>query len=121
MVASEFVIENAPHSPLRYIYGSPFQSLLAIVTVVCVFTRLLTGMQNVISHTHAERPVKRASTIPYWVPFVGSAVFFAMDIQGTIVKGWWVPKTPTRHRFFFLRSRSSLISYISNPFLFYIG
>ena len=94
MVASGFFIENAPHSFLRYIYNSPFQSLLAIVTAICVFTRLLTGIQNVISQTHAERPVKRASTVPYWVPFVGSAVSFAMDIQGTIAKGRWVPKTP---------------------------
>ena len=87
MVASSFLIENAQRSFLTYVYGSPFLSLLAIVASVCVFTRLLTGIQHVISQTHAEKPEKTVSTIPYWVPFVGSAVSFATDIQGTIAKG----------------------------------
>ena len=94
MTASKFHIAGAPQYFLTYIHGSPFLSLLAVVASVCVFTRFLTGIRNAISQTQVDKPQKRPITVPYWVPFVGSAVSFATDIQGTITKGRWVVKFP---------------------------
>lgn len=94
MLAYEFFIDAAPNPFLKYVSHSPIQSLLAIIAAVCVFTRLLTGMQSAISQSQIDRPNKKVNSIPYWVPFVGSAVSFATDIQGTIARGRWVFKFP---------------------------
>ena len=81
------LIPVVPRLLPEYVHDSPFPTFFALIAAVCIFTRVLTGIQNAISRTHVDSPTKRATSIPYWVPFVGSAVSFATDIQGTLTKG----------------------------------
>lgn len=89
MAALEVLADGISHSVVKYVCGSPVQSLLGLIASICVFTRIFTGFQTAKSRKQVDR-TRRATLIPYWIPFVGSALSFMTDIQGTIAKSRYV-------------------------------
>jgi hypothetical protein len=66
--------------------SSPTLSILTAIVVVCTITRLLTEFQQRRTRSLIDVATKSPIRIPYWVPFVGSAVSFARDVEGTLAR-----------------------------------
>ncbi|KAF2181853.1 cytochrome P450 [Zopfia rhizophila CBS 207.26] len=71
----------------EFLTTSPLISIFSTFIITCIFTRIVTGARSRISKNQIDAGSKTPSRIPYWVPFVGSAVSFAKDIEGTIARG----------------------------------
>jgi hypothetical protein len=57
-----------------------------IFVIICLITRIITEIQKRISQNQVDVVTKTPSQVPYWVPFVGSAISFVKDIEGTIAR-----------------------------------
>ncbi|KAF2008830.1 cytochrome P450 [Aaosphaeria arxii CBS 175.79] len=68
------------------VVASPFISLVSTFVLTCLITRIVTGLRSTIAQNNTEADKKTPNRIAYWVPFVGSAISFARDIEGTISK-----------------------------------
>lgn len=62
-------------------------SIPVIFVLICLITRTVTEIRRRISQNQVDAVIRTPSRIPYWVPFIGSAVSFARDIEGTIARG----------------------------------
>ncbi|KAF2474314.1 cytochrome P450 [Lindgomyces ingoldianus] len=72
---------------IPYIQGlltSPVISILSFFVLSCVLTRVITEVRSRVAINQVDAASKTPNRIPYWVPFVGSAVSFARDIEGTL-------------------------------------
>jgi hypothetical protein len=74
------------HGLTRYITASPMLFVPTIFVIICLITRIITEIQKRISQNQVDVVTKTPSQVPYWVPFVGSAISFVKDIEGTIAR-----------------------------------
>jgi hypothetical protein len=76
----------ASHGLSRYIIQAPMTFIPAIFVAICLVTRIVTEIQRRISRSQRDAQTKNPIRIPYWIPFVGSAVSFVTDIEGTLAR-----------------------------------
>ncbi|KAF2800342.1 cytochrome P450 [Melanomma pulvis-pyrius CBS 109.77] len=72
------------HSYTQAVLASPGKSLLSALAIVCLVTRIITGTRSYIARNNNDGPTKTVNRISYWIPWVGSAISFARNIEGTI-------------------------------------
>ncbi|OAL51217.1 cytochrome P450 [Pyrenochaeta sp. DS3sAY3a] len=70
----------------RFLLVSPTLSVLFTVLATCIITRIITGVRSSIAQNNKDAPSKTPNRIAYWLPWVGSALSFARNIEGTIAR-----------------------------------
>jgi TRAP-type C4-dicarboxylate transport system permease small subunit len=63
---------------------SPLSSSLLAFLIICIITRVVTGLRSSIAQNNHDAATKTPNTIPYWLPFVGTALSFLRNIESTI-------------------------------------
>jgi len=63
---------------------SPLSSSLLALLIICIITRVVTGLRSSIAQNNHDAAIKTPNTIPYWLPFVGTALSFLKNIESTI-------------------------------------
>jgi hypothetical protein len=66
------------------IIASPLLSVVSLILFTSIVTRVITGVRSNIAQKNSEAPSKTPNRIAYWLPWVGSALSFVRDIEGTI-------------------------------------
>lgn len=64
--------------------ASPVLSSICAILVVCIITRVITGFRSNIAQRNHDAASKIPNTIPYWLPFMGTALSFLRNIESTI-------------------------------------
>lgn len=62
-------------------------SSIVVFLTLCLFTRLITGLRASLLRMNTNAQQKAVTRVPYWVPFLGSALSLMRDIDGTVAKG----------------------------------
>ncbi|KAF2028404.1 cytochrome P450 [Setomelanomma holmii] len=80
------LVQESPytHSLISSLISSPFLSLTCIVLFISIITRIITGVRSSIAQNNNDAASKTPNRIAYWLPWVGSALSFVRDIEGTI-------------------------------------
>lgn len=78
---------------------SPFLSLIVVFLILCLVTRVITGLRASLLQMNTNAQQKTVTRVPYWVPFLGSALSLIRDTDGTVAKGRFVKRSSqfTRH------------------------
>ncbi|EXJ93496.1 hypothetical protein A1O1_01888 [Capronia coronata CBS 617.96] len=67
---------------LSFAIEHPIQALLIISSLVCIATRIVTGLQYRSSTSNAKAgstsTAQTVATLPYWIPWLGHAISFAL-------------------------------------------
>jgi hypothetical protein len=66
--------------------ASPLVSSFSAIFIVCVATRVITGVRSSIAQNNHDVASKTPNRIPYWLPFIGSALSFLRNIESTITR-----------------------------------
>ncbi|KAF2500052.1 cytochrome P450 [Lophium mytilinum] len=77
---------HLPPAIIHLITTSPTLTILTTLLAITLLTRALTELQRRHALTQTDLPLKTPIRIPYWIPFVGSAISFARDVEGTLAK-----------------------------------
>ena len=72
------------HPYTQVVTASPLRSILWAFVLTCLITRIITGTRSYIAKNNNDVPTKTVNRISYWIPWVGSAISFARNIEGTI-------------------------------------
>jgi hypothetical protein len=72
------------HPYTQIVTASPPKSILWAFALTCLVTRIVTGTRSYIAKNNNDVPTKTVNRISYWIPWVGSAISFARNIEGTI-------------------------------------
>jgi TRAP-type C4-dicarboxylate transport system permease small subunit len=79
------LLQSFQESPyIHSLAASPFTSSILAVLIVCILTRIITGVRSSIAQNNHDATTKTPNTIPYWLPFVGTALSFLRNIESTI-------------------------------------
>jgi hypothetical protein len=81
-------LQENPYAEL--LASSPLLSIFSTFVITCVVTRLVTGFQSTIAQNNRDVDKKTPNQIAYWLPWVGSAISFARNIEGTISRDRYV-------------------------------
>lgn len=65
-------------------------SSIVVFLTLCLVTRAATGLRAVLLRMNKNAQQKPVTRVPYWVPFLGSALSLMRDIDGTVAKGRYV-------------------------------
>lgn len=64
--------------------ASPILSSISAILVISIATRVITGLRSNLIQRNHDAASKTPNTIPYWLPFVGTALSFLRNIESTI-------------------------------------
>lgn len=70
----------------QVLIASPLVSIFSAFVLTCFVTRIVTGFRSTIAENNKNADSKTPNRIAYWLPWVGSAISFARDIEGTIAR-----------------------------------
>lgn len=99
------------HPYTQVITTSPLKTVLSALAIVCLVTRTITGTRSYIARNNNDAPTKKVNRISYWIPWVGSAISFARNIEGTISRD----RDETGDGIFSYRIGSSLYYVVNMP------
>ncbi|KAH7087700.1 hypothetical protein FB567DRAFT_592369 [Paraphoma chrysanthemicola] len=68
----------------RSLAASPVLSAISFFLLVSIVTRIITGVRSNIAQDNNDARSKTPNRIAYWLPWLGSALSFVRDIEGTI-------------------------------------
>lgn len=69
---------------------SPFSCSLLAILIICIITRIFTGLRSKITQNDYDAATKTPNIIPYWLPFVGTSLSFLRNIESTITHDRYV-------------------------------
>lgn len=75
-------LQESPY--ILSLFASPLLSSISALLIVCVLTRIITGVRSSIAQNNHDAASKTPNTIPYWLPFIGTALSFLRNIESTI-------------------------------------
>lgn len=78
---------KAPTLDSFHIYISPFLSSIVVFLILCLVTRAITGLRAFFLRMNTNTQQKTVTRVPYWVPFLGSALSLMRDTDKTVAKG----------------------------------
>lgn len=70
--------------------------LLYGLVLLCVATRIRTGLQSRRQQAPKSGP-KAIAVLPYWIPYLGHVISFALDFPGFLVKSRYGPFQPVEN------------------------
>ena len=70
--------------PLEKLIISPLSSILVLIALVCLFTRVRTGIQN-RQQSVSKSEAKEIAVLPYWLPWLGHVIQFGTRFQTYLV------------------------------------
>lgn len=74
----------------RSLAASPVLSVISFFLLVSIVTRIITGVRSNIAQDNNDARSKTPNRIAYWLPWLGSALSFVRDIEGTISRDHYV-------------------------------
>jgi p-aminobenzoyl-glutamate transporter AbgT len=74
--------QESPYT--QSLFTSPLLTSILALLVVCFITRIVTGVRSSIAQNNHDAASKTPNTIPYWLPFIGTALSFLRNIESTI-------------------------------------
>ncbi|KAH3976312.1 hypothetical protein HBH98_160140 [Parastagonospora nodorum] len=74
--------QNIPYT--QSLRNSPLSSSLLALLIICIITRIVTGLRSNVAQNNHDAATKTPNTIPYWLPFIGTALSFLKNIESTI-------------------------------------
>lgn len=74
----------------------PWTDVTAVLALSCIATRVVTGLQSRSATTDIgeSRPIRMT---PYWIPWIGHSLSFALDNEGFIQKARFVTHVSLKH------------------------
>lgn len=86
------VLSSLRHSALaQACIASPLLSALSAFLIVCIITRVFTGVRSSLALNNRDADNKTPNRIGYWLPWVGSSLSFARNVEATIAHDRYAP------------------------------
>jgi len=78
------------HIPLNFSiflgsYSATYAAICLLLATVCVVTRIVTGQRSNLNSDDISTP-KDVPVVPYFVPWLGSAISFGLQFQGFLAE-----------------------------------
>jgi hypothetical protein len=81
------VLSSLRHSELAQVcIASPLLSAFSAFLLICIITRILTGVRSSLALANRDADNKTPNRISYWLPWVGSFFSFVGDLEATIAR-----------------------------------
>ena|SRR5947209_3090790 len=73
------------HTPLNFSislgsHSANYAAICLLLATVCVVTRIITGQRSILNSEDFSKP-KDVPAVPYFVPWLGSAISFGLRFQ----------------------------------------
>jgi hypothetical protein len=81
------------HPRFSISHSTTYVAICLLLATVCVVTRIVTGQRSNVNVDDVSKP-KDVTTVPYFIPWLGSAISFGLRFQDFLAKAQSVQNVP---------------------------